>query len=131
MLSGNPLPLFCLVAFHDMHEKGECAYTRGNPTYVHLLVVANGSDGGRLPQSLPSLLERNDRFRSVDELVHGAVELRQLLANVLHLPQELFAVVQAEVRDGVRGVQALVLSEKQNSLLLKEVWKRLDRKHKR
>ena len=43
--------------------------------------------------------------------MHGGVELAQLLADVLHFPQELLAVAQTEVRLAVRAVQLLVLTD--------------------
>lgn len=80
-------------------------------THVHLLVVADGGDGGGVTQGLAALLEGHHRFRATDELVHGAVELRQRLPHVLHLPQQLLSVVQAEVRHGEGGIQLLVVAE--------------------
>ena len=72
---------------------------------------AGGRDGGGLPQCLPALLERDHGLGARNELVHGGVELAQLLADVLHFPQELLAVAQTEVRLAVRAVQLLVLTE--------------------
>ena len=79
--------------------------------HFHLLVGAGGRDGGGLPQCLPALLERDHGLGARNELVHGGVELAQLLADVLHFPQELLAVAQTEVRLAVRAVQLLVLTE--------------------
>ena len=79
--------------------------------HIHLLVVADGRDGGGLPQRLPALLERDHGLGARDELVYGGVELAQLLADVLHFPQELLAVVQTAVRLAVRAVQLFVLTE--------------------
>ena len=72
---------------------------------------AGGRDGGGLPPRLPALLEWEHGLRARDELVYGGVEVAQLLADVLHFPQELLAVAQTEVRLAVRAVQLLVLTE--------------------
>ena len=60
---------------------------------------------------LPALLELNHGLGARNDLVHGGVELAQLLADVLHFPQELLAVAQTEVRLAVRAVQLLVLTD--------------------
>jgi len=76
---------------------------------LHLLVIAYGRDGDGLPNGLPPLLEGDHLAAALKQRFDDAAVVAQVLAQILHLLQQLLAFVQRELALAIRRVQQLVL----------------------